>query len=373
MAVTLLPTLYTIKKGNKKQFWKIFVEDKTDYSVIIIKYGLIDGKVTTSEKTINYGKNLGKANETTRYEQAVNEAQSKWNKKIYQGYVPDKSSLTKQVETNNSKKIILPMLAHDFNKRGKDISFPCYVQPKLDGVRAIFNNGKFQSRTGKFFPNLDHIKNELNNSDLNLILDGELYSNTLGFQDIVGIVKKEKINENDRIKLNQIIFIVYDAILDIDYSQRLSKLKIFFKNKNFKYNYLHNTEICNTIEELSQFHDKYVEKGYEGLILRNFTGKYEIKNRSKNLQKYKKFQDDEFEIINFTDGTGIEKNLVIWICQTKEGKQFNIRPQGTHEDRKKLFKNGKKYIGKYLTVKYFEYTDDGIPRFPVGIAIRDYD
>lgn len=117
------------------------------------------------------------------------------------------------------------------------------------------------------------------------------------------------------------------------------------------------------------------------MIIRNFEGKYDLKNRSKNLQKYKKFDDDEFKIIGFTEGTGIEDGLVIWICETKEGKTFQVRPKGTHEERRKLFKDAKKYTGKPLTVRFFGYTDDGIPRFPIGyeanifggVAVRDYE
>ena len=41
--------------------------------------------------------------------------------------------------------------------------------------------------------------------------------------------------------------------------------------------------------------------------------------------------------------------------------------------RKALFKYGRDYIGEMLTVRYQELTDDGVPRFPVGIAIRDYE
>lgn len=365
MSITVFNTLFSKSKLNKDQFWSIYVEKKDTYSTIITKYGLVDGKVTVAEKTIYKGKNLDKANQTSHYEQAINEARSKWNKKKDQGYTEKN-----ETEKNETTRVILPMLALDFLKRGKDIEFPCYVQPKLDGVRAILNNGKMQSRTGKFFPNLSLITEELNTD---LILDGELYSNTLGFQDIVGIVKKEKINEDDKNKLKEIKFIVYDVILDKDYNDRLDILKSFFKGKNFKYSELHKTEICNSIEKVKDFHKKYVSQGYEGLILRNKLGKYEIKNRSKNLQKYKEFQDDEFKVVNFTDGTGIEKDLVIWICETKEGKTFNVRPQGSHKERKDLYKNGKKYINKYLTVKFFEYTDDKIPRFPVGITFRDYE
>ena len=38
-----------------------------------------------------------------------------------------------------------------------------------------------------------------------------------------------------------------------------------------------------------------------------------------------------------------------------------------------MFKNGDKYMGKMLTVKYQNLTDLGVPRFPVGIAFRDYE
>jgi len=38
-----------------------------------------------------------------------------------------------------------------------------------------------------------------------------------------------------------------------------------------------------------------------------------------------------------------------------------------------LFQNGSNYIGQQLTVRYQELTDDGVPRFPVGIAIRNYE
>jgi DNA ligase-1 len=50
-----------------------------------------------------------------------------------------------------------------------------------------------------------------------------------------------------------------------------------------------------------------------------------------------------------------------------------VRPKGTIEDRRDIFKKAQSYVGKKLTVKYQELTDDGIPRFPIGLAIRDYE
>lgn len=366
------PILYSYNQNGKKQFWSISVQKNSKDSDIIINYGVENGKVRTIKVTIFSGKNIGKANEKSHYEQALSEAQSKWNKKRDLGYYTE-SELNKK---NKQVSTILPMLAVKFIERSKDINFPCYVQPKVDGIRAIYNpiNKKFQSRTGKLFPHLDHLINELNNIDENLILDGELYSYNLSFQEISGIIQKEKLNDDTVEKLKNIIFIVYDTVLlDKDFSDRYLLLTEFFKNNEFKYLQILKTEICKSIEDIPLFLEKYEKEGYEGLIIRNFKGKYKLKHRSKDLQKLKTFEDDEFEIVSFTEGTGIEKGLVIWICKTKENKIFNVRPKGTHEEREKLFKNGNKYIGKMLTVRFFGYTNDSIPRFPVGIGLRNYE
>lgn len=133
-------------------------------------------------------------------------------------------------------------------------------------------------------------------------------------------------------------------------------------------------KIVNNISELNKTHSDYVERGYEGLIIRKPDGKYEPDHRSSGLLKFKSFTDDEFEITDYKEGKGNDKGTVIFTCKTKDdNKFFEVRPRGTREERKKMFLDAESYIGKYLTVKYFELTDDGIPRFPVGLAVRDYE
>ena len=135
-------------------------------------------------------------------------------------------------------------------------------------------------------------------------------------------------------------------------------------------------KIVNNFNELQQAHTKYVEDGYEGLIIRTMKGIYQPDHRSSSLLKFKSFKDDEFEIVDFKEGKGNDKGTIIFKCKTNAGgedKFFEVRPRGTREERKEMFENGKDYIGKKITVKYFELTDENIPRFPVGIAIRDYE
>jgi ATP-dependent DNA ligase len=108
-------------------------------------------------------------------------------------------------------------------------------------------------------------------------------------------------------------------------------------------------------------------------MLRNKTAGYKVGQRSADLQKYKEFIDEEYEVVDYKDGEGIESGCVVWNLKTPKGQLFACRPRGTREDRIDQFINGKDYIGKMLTVRYQELTDDGVPRFPIGIAFRDYE
>lgn len=368
-----LPTLYCKSKTGKTQIWNIQVTGST----IRVSYGYEGGAVTVNEKTITTGKNIGKKNETTPEQQAASEARSTWDKKKTGGYAEslDDAHVPGVADTAAvaAHEAVLPMLAHDFHKRGKDIKFPCFVQPKLDGVRCIFRNGILTSRQGKVFPNMEHIVNDL--KDVELVLDGELYSDTLNFQQFVGLVRKKKHNAAEIELLKQVKYWVYDIVNDKPFEERHATLREMFVNHVHLYPFVYRliTEECKTKAELKGFHDRFVAAGKEGLIIRNKDGLYQLAARSKDLQKYKEFEDAEYNVIGFTDGEGLEKGLVIWECETSSGKTFHVRPRGTHEDRAALFNEAKDYIGKKLTVRYQELTEDGIPRFPVGIAFRDYE
>lgn len=373
------PRLFTKSKAEKTQFWEIEVIQQGQNGLIRVSYGYEGGTTTVNEKEITKGKNIGRKNETTPYEQALLDAKSAWDKKVMEGYAEtvEKAQVPSMVSNSAiaAHDTISPMLAQDYHKQGKKIVFPCYVQAKLDGVRSIFHKGVLTSRNGKEFSGLDHILAELAPATKEgLILDGEVYSTTLSFQQFVGLVKKKKFTEEDKKQLKNVNLWVYDCVNNKPFEERLAMLREFFgKHRSIAHVHLLTTEECKTREDLKGFHDKYVKDGNEGLIVRNKQGLYQLGARSYDLQKYKEFEDAEYEVAGFTEGQGLEEGLVIWICKTPKGQTFNVRPRGTHEDRAALFKVAKNYVGKQLTVRYQELTEDGIPRFPVGISFRDYE
>lgn len=405
------PVLFGEASTGKIKQWSIKVYKDDDInSIIQVEHGYIDGKKQTNRKVINKGKNIGKKNETNSFQQAVLEANTQWIKKKENGYSELQSSssgenvnvLLKSSDvvnggsggsgagstvvidslggnkiTNRGKGITndVPsvMLAHDYNKRGKDIKYPCFIQRKFDGTRCVGipQRGLF-SRNKKEYPHLEHIISEINSIPSNIILDGELYSETLTFQEIVGIVKREILKGDDLKKQLNIKYYVYDIINDHPYFNRNNILKDLFNNNTFKYLSLVDTEICNNEQNMKEKHSEYVSDGYEGIMLRNKNGKYKGV-RSCDLQKYKEFYDKEYEVVGYNEGQGLEDGCVIWVCKTENNKIFNCRPRGTRESRQEMFLNGDSYLGKMLTVRFQEETDDGVPRFPVGIAFRDYE
>lgn len=369
--------LYSKKSTNKILEWNIKVEKNKDKTAkIVVKYGQQNGKIITNERLITEGKNIGKSNETTPYEQAILEATSKWNqKKNRNGYVE-----ILKIEEDNKIDIskIRPMLANKYENRKKYVKYPCYVQPKLDGIRCLAyiknNEVILMSRNNKLFIHLDHIKKKLLKHDFDYILDGELFTKELEFGEISGLVRKEILDTEDNKKIKKIQYHIYDIInindINLGFSDRFKLLNELLKsNKIIK---IVKTELCEEESNIMEKYDKYVQDNYEGIMIRNYSGKYKLNYRSNDLLKLKPFQDADYEIVNYKEGEGRDKGCVIWICKNKNNEEFNVRPKGTLEDRKVLFNNGKKYIGKLLTVRYQEIMDD-IPRFGIGIAIRDYE
>ena len=364
------PTVYKKTSTGKIQQWRAWVERTETGYLLKVESGQTDGKLTeTAGRVIDEGKQKRSAQE-----QAIFEAISKMNKKRDEAYFDTIEAAQTQVK-------LLPMLAHSFEKRKHNITYPAIVQRKFDGVRCLAvlnrdNSVTLMSRKGKEFPHLNHIREDvaMNNRNRNLVLDGELYSDTLTFQELVGLVRRVTLKEGNEEQMLEVSLRVYDCVdleNEPDFEDRYQTISRITDGAEYL-TLVENVAVENETE-IHAAQAQFVEEGYEGAMVRNLKGSYRIGKRSADLQKVKTFLDGEYEIIGFAEGTGNETGCVIWECQTPDGQAFRVRPRGTQEARKELFANGSDYIGQQLTVRYQELTDEGVPRFPVGIAIRDYE
>jgi DNA ligase-1 len=99
---------------------------------------------------------------------------------------------------------------------------------------------------------------------------------------------------------------------------------------------------------------------------------YEHK-RSKNLLKYKQFLDEEFEILDICDGKAKNEIAEYAFIILKNNKICKATLSFSDEICKKIYNEKDDLVGKKATVCFFGYTNDGMLRFPVLKAIRDYE
>lgn len=409
-----LPCLCDVNKMGKECFWEIYVVENNIFRKSYQK----GGKIREFPITTSNGKNIGKKNETTDHEQALFDAYGMWTKKQDQGYKiyekntdeshesqdsqmvnenTEKSDSNKSNKSNksNDSNVLLPMLANKYSDKKHKLSVPFAVSPKLDGIRVICHVNKKKelvllSRLGKEFSFLDNIRNSLRllmRNYPNVMIDGELYSHDLAFNVISGVVraKKTKSKYDDQIELwiFDLIDMTDQKTKMMGYGGRMKLLKKIEEEynckggqPNLKFVYY---ETCENHEDIVNYHSKYITDGFEGIMCRNFLGPYLFKNRSSDLLKYKAFEDAEFKIIGAKTGKSTESGAIVFECESKGG-EFDVRPRGSIEKRRQMYKDKNKYIGKLLTVRYQpcvneadQEVDTGIPRFPVGIDIRDYE
>ena len=351
-------TIYKIDSKGKARFLHVYAEG----AWLIQESGQVGTENVVEHRSECSPKNVGRSNATTAEEQAVSEAESKIETKMSTGYFDS-------IEAAEETTVLLPMLAKSYDKEAHKVEYPCYVQPKLDGMRALGYSDKLISRKGKEILNMDHILEELSQMKLNVPLDGELYAHGKSFQENMRLIKKYRPGETEEVKYH-----VYDyADPDIPFEQRLGileNLEIISQTTNMPWKHIKivPTEDVENEDGLKEFHVKSLRLGYEGSILRWGEAGYKSKSRSSNLLKYKDFQDLSCKIINVL---GMEKRPEHgqFICEYK-GTQFGCGMKFSHDERKNILVNATDYIGKTAEIRFFEYSEDGIPRFPVCVGIR---
>jgi len=358
-----LSTTYKRTVNGKIAEWTIEVEGSC-YRTIS---GYTDGVKTTSEWTCCEPKNVGKKNSTTAEEQALAEATAMHRKRIELGSFEDINDIDKPVHFK-------PMLAHDYEDYKDKISFPIFTQPKLDGVRCIVRSDGMWSRNGKQIISAPHIFDSLKSlfeQDPHLVLDGELYADKLAndFNKIISLVRKSKPTKDDLKESAEVIqYHIYDipsvSETFVKRFQTLNKLILPDCCVIVK------TEQIDNENDLSAYYSDYMTEGYEGQMLR-LDSHYENK-RSKSLLKHKSFTDADFTILGVLEGKGNLTGKVGKLMFEIDGKPFESAVNGTWEYLEELFSKND-LIGKTATVKYFELTEDGLPRFPKVIEIRDYE
>ena len=328
---------------------------RAEANKLIIMHGQVNGKMQTVEEEVEINKS-GR----DLLAQVTLRLKSRVAKQVDKGYCYsiEEAELSKGL---NAAKLKRPMLAKKFRDvRNVDLD-NAWLQNKYNGHRCIITNVDGEklaySRNGKPILSIGHILDGLDIPE-DMFFDGELYHHGTSLQTIGSWIKR---SQDDSNKLK---FIAYDVMLDVPYSTRLDVLHKLIRGKF--------ADVAPTIEvnrhtNLTELLDEAISNGYEGAMLRQEKFGYDAGNRSSSLLKLKKFMDQEFLVLDVTpskDGWGI------LTCLLPGDKTFRVSAPGTIENKTEILQNKQNYIGRHITVEFFEWTTDGVPFHPVATTWR---
>lgn len=265
---------------------------------------------------------------------------------------------------------VTPMLAKNYDPNKIDPK-GWMASEKLDGVRALWDGARFWTRNGNVLDAPYRFTGPLSKKSsclqMGWYLDGELYLGRGRFNECSGIVRR---HGDEWMGIEYHVFdytcsFGHGAALRDKYLQEsLRIIDLPFVK------YVEQTIIQDSYH-LMQLYDEIVAQGGEGLMLKHPLFTYlesgPTKKRSPHLLKLKSFHETEALVTGYVPGLGkYSGSIGALICRLPSGKSFNCG-SGLLDSERAHYSC---FAGKTITVKYFEMSKDGIPRFPIYKGIR---
>ena len=271
------------------------------------------------------------------------------------------------------------------------LTYPLYATPKLDGIRCVIVNGKPMTRTLKNVPN-KFINDVLSHKHLEG-LDGEL---------IVGPANGPKVYRDTSSfvmsddKVGDFHYYIFDKWNSPErYKDRVYELEDYLINQ---YMSILPIQEIKSVAELADYESRVLESGFEGLILRSYTGEYKFGRttmREQNTYKLKRFVDGEAIIYGYEEemhngneattnelgrtqrsthqanlrGKGTLGSLLV--SDKESGVRFSIGSGFDAELRRILWEDRDKNLNAIVKYKHFPIGAKDKPRHPIFLGFRD--
>lgn len=277
-----------------------------------------------------------------------------------------------------------PMLAFRYKDQRHKLTYPCHVQPKLNGVRMLYHRGTCQSRShGQDTEllwsthRLARLRSLLTNIPSDIVLDGELYRHGWSLQKINSAAALNRLEDTDLTDLLE--YHVFDLLI-------ISEPNLSFPDRHAYLTELlclgNNFCIVPTVNILSQdeaepLYHRYRLAGYEGMMYRQSSAPYGLSHNCSNkenrwpcLLKRKDWLDDEFECIATEPGEGKYADAVgSLVFSMPNGRTFKAGSGLSDAERYTFVTNPP--IGRLVKVRYEMLSDEGVPLKPTIECVLD--
>lgn len=300
---------------------------------------------------------------------------------------PDEVLDKNQTDANGFKKHMLAKSSNDVATKIFDSVPVWYASRKIDGCRCSYywkdnqihtasrGGGNYDAACQDFINHPKFIEFFKRHPDI--VLDGEMYKFGLSLQQISGCIRTEL--SEGKYKLE---YYIYDTMTDDKtFEERLQELEMIKNELNLDFQperewaeddlrvQIVPHEKVSGWSNIKKLHDKYVNEGWEGLVIRDPSKKYKYGGRSNNMIKVKERQEETFTIVGYELGLrGVED--MVFRMKTQGNIEFLAKPMGSREVKENYMKNINSLIGKPGECTFFYLSDDGVPLQPVFKAVR---
>lgn len=247
---------------------------------------------------------------------------------------------------------------------------------KLDGVRAWWNGKEFISRKGNLFYAPEAFKRGMPEYPL----DGELYLGRGQFQKTISIVRTQNRDTYDKWK--DLRYMVFDAPEHPGiFLQRYAHYMNLCQSILHAEGHVHAP--CSGMSDLEAELIQIEAQGGEGVMLRDPKSKYQA-GRNNTLLKVKSFFDAECEIVGTYPGKGKFKGVIGgYECVMHQEMTVHVGGKSATLKKGVTFRVGSGLKdaqrrspaspGTIITYRFVELTNDGNPRHPSFVGVRDYE
>ncbi len=251
--------------------------------------------------------------------------------------------------------MIKPMLAKNFEEHKHKLKYPVFVQPKLDGIRALWHDGELWTRGEKTIKSCDHIKKLLLDADLPYNLDGEILDLQGKFDESSGLARRQSGTERE------LSYAVFDFVeVNCPQGFRIQELRRLFNRRVMDSAFHLTTALVYSEPELMIRFREHLRSGFEGTIIRVSNAPYQQK-RTDKLLKLKPWLYAIAAINGSIEGKGKHEGRLGALQVV--GEDFKSSKVGTgfsDDEREKFWTT----LPIFIIVKYQERTLKGSLRFP---------
>jgi DNA ligase-1 len=323
------------------------------------------------------------------------------------------------------EKSFAPLLAPNQEINLEELNYSLLISYKLDGCRLLIRNGQLLTRSLKFLPN-EQLRAKFYplarfSENNNIFMDGEVFSPNIPFQFIVSCFMTEDYTAKLAIKkwaelcqehdyfisrqevFDKLKFYMFDGIKQDQFDEPFGMRYINNVNKWSKLfpDLIEEVKhvVVNNPEEVQSYFEEALEKGMEGLILRNPDSSYKFGRatiRENNIYKLKPWKSIDSKIIGFVQATKVNEDAEkttteLGYSRTSkkaedrhliekaqafivdyEGKELSVPLAMTDEQKEYIWKHKEEYLGKYVEYKFMNIgmKKDGLPRIPKMVRMR---